>query len=79
MQRQDIASFLGMTLETVSRSFSALQNGEQGLIAGARPRPRIRLLGPPASPAAALCGMGSSRTGDVPLGTYSRQERGRRS
>lgn len=31
MQRQDIASFLGMTLETVSRSFSALQR--EGLIA----------------------------------------------
>ncbi len=30
MQRQDIASFLGMTLETVSRSFSALQR--DGLI-----------------------------------------------
>lgn len=30
MQRQDIASFLGMTLETVSRSFSALQRA--GLI-----------------------------------------------
>lgn len=30
MQRQDIASFLGMTLETVSRSFSALQR--EGLI-----------------------------------------------
>jgi len=30
MQRQDIASYLGMTLETVSRSFSALQ--KDGLI-----------------------------------------------
>jgi CRP/FNR family transcriptional regulator, anaerobic regulatory protein len=30
MQRQDIASYLGMTLETVSRSFSALQ--KEGLI-----------------------------------------------
>jgi CRP/FNR family transcriptional regulator len=30
MQRHDIASFLGMTLETVSRSFSALQR--DGLI-----------------------------------------------
>lgn len=31
MQRQDIASYLGMTLESVSRSFGALQKG--GLIA----------------------------------------------
>jgi CRP/FNR family transcriptional regulator, anaerobic regulatory protein len=59
MQRQDIASFLGMTLETVSRSFSALHR--DGLVevhgrtvrlldpAGlaARIVPRSRSAGPP--------------------------------
>jgi len=40
MQRQDIASFLGMTLETVSRSFSALQRDGLIEVQGRR----IRLL-----------------------------------
>lgn len=43
MQRQDIASYLGMTLETVSRSFSALQKEHLVEVHGRS----IRLLDPP--------------------------------
>jgi CRP/FNR family transcriptional regulator, anaerobic regulatory protein len=42
MQRQDIASYLGMTLETVSRSFSALQKERLVEVHGRN----IRLLDP---------------------------------
>jgi CRP/FNR family transcriptional regulator, anaerobic regulatory protein len=64
MQRQDIASFLGMTLETVSRSFSALHRERLITVDGRV----IRILNPARLAARALPGSHCDEMPEMPFG-----------